>query len=411
MARPLPVTLLSGFLGAGKTTVLNHLLANREDMKVAVIVNDMSAINIDASLVRDGKACLSRTEEKLVQLQNGCICCTLREDLLAEVHQLASEERFDYLLIESTGISEPLSVAETFAFEDGEGRQLQELARLDTLVTVVDAENFLRDFHSEDDVQARGLASGEEDDRGIADLLIDQVEFANVILLNKVDRASAQDLTTLTAMLRRLNPAARIIPVHRGEVDPRDILDTGAFDLERASQAPGWMAEIRGEKMPETEEYGISSLAWRATRPFHPERLALFLEEEMDDVIRSKGFLWIATRHDICGVWSHAGKFLTLEPAGPWLAALPRHEWPGDEESLREIEEVWQEPWGDRRQELVFIGVGLDRDTLKRNLEAALLTEEEMALGPEEWAGLPDDLPEWEMEEDIGEEVGARNGE
>lgn len=409
MAAPLPVTLLSGFLGAGKTTVLNHILSQREGMKVAVIVNDMSAINIDASLVRDGSARLSRTEERLVEMQNGCICCTLREDLLKEVRNLAQEGRFDYLLIESTGISEPLSVAETFAFEDEQGQRLQEMARLDTLVTVVDAANFLRDFQSEDDLQSRGIAAQEEDDRGIADLLVEQVEFANVILLNKVDRATPADLTRLAAMLRRLNPSARILPVRRGEVNPHDILNTGLFDLDRASQAPGWMAQIRGEKMPETEEYGISSVAWRARRPLHPGRLASFLEKEMGGIIRSKGFHWIASRHDICGIWSHAGQFLTLEPAGPWMAALPREEWPDDEDSRAEIEETWEEPWGDRRQELVFIGTDFDADTLVASLEKALLTEEEMALGPEKWAELPDPLPDWEIEE-VGEEVGAEDG-
>ena len=389
----LPVTVLSGFLGAGKTTVLNHVLHNREGLRVAVIVNDMSEVNIDAQLVEQGGAALSRTEEQLVEMSNGCICCTLREDLLNEVARLAEERRFDYLLIESTGISEPMPVAETFQFENEQGRSLSAVARLDTMVTVIDAVNFLKDYREAEDLQARGLGIGEEDERTITDLLIDQVEFANVLILNKTDLVSEAEIAELSAIMAKLNPEARCLQVQQGRVDLRAILNTGLFDFEQASQAAGWLKTLRGEESSEADEYGISSFVYRARRPFHPARLWQYLQETWEGVLRSKGLFWIASRPDLIGLWSQAGGTGAVRWVGRWYAALPEEQWPEDEEEAQRVQGLWDPVFGDRTQELVLIGRKMDRAALMARLETCLLTEEELAPGLATWGAAADPFP------------------
>jgi G3E family GTPase len=394
----LPVTVLSGFLGAGKTTVLSHVLNNRQGRKVAVIVNDMSDVNIDSAIVQS-EVSLNRREEKLVEMSNGCICCTLREDLLEEVRRLSQEGRFDYLLIESTGISEPLPVAETFTFADEGGVSLSDVARLDTMVTVVVAVNFLKDYEEAQFLQETGESLGEEDERSVADLLVDQVEFADVILISKTDLVSAGELDRLTAILKTLNTHARIVPITQGQVDLDAVLDTGLFNFERAQQAPGWLKEMRGEHVPETEEYGIASFSYCARRPFHPRKFHEFLHstEHHGKLIRSKGYFWLATRPQFAGQWSQAGGIARYGFAGMFWAAVPRENWPDDEDYRASIERQWVEPFGDMRQELVFIGQGLDQAGITRALDACLLSEEEVLRGKAYWSGLEDPFPAWEQ--------------
>ena len=392
----LPVTVLSGFLGAGKTTVLSHILNNREGKKVAIIVNDMSEINIDASLLQN-EVSLSHQEEKLVEMSNGCICCTLREDLLLEVNKLAKEGRFDYLVIESTGISEPLPVAETFTFADENGLSLSDVARLDTMVTVVDSVNFMKDYDEAKDLQSTGESLGEDDLRSVSDLLADQVEFADVLLISKTDLIEQADIKRLTAILKSLNTHAKIIPIIDGQVDIDNVLNTRLFDFELAEQAPGWLKEMRGEHVPETEEYGIGSFSYQARRPFHPERAFEFFHntEEFGKLIRSKGYFWLASRPEFAWQWSQAGGIARYGFAGMFWHSVPRGSWPTDEEGLENIYKLWEEPFGDMRQELVFIGQELDQEAIIKTLDNSLLTDDELLKGKDYWLTLKDPFPEW----------------
>jgi G3E family GTPase len=394
----LPVTVLSGFLGAGKTTVLSHILNNRQGRKVAVIVNDMSEINIDSAIVQS-EVSLNRSEEKLVEMSNGCICCTLREDLLEEVTKLSKEGRFDYLVIESTGISEPLPVAETFTFADENGVSLSDVADLDTMVTVVDAVNFMNDYDQAKYLQDTGESLGEEDERSVADLLVDQVEFADVILISKTDLVSSADIERLSAILKTLNTDAKIVPISQGQVNIDEVLNTGLFDFERAQQAPGWLKEMRGEHVPETEEYGIGSFTYEARRPFHPEKFHEFLHgtDKYGKLIRSKGYFWLASRPEFAGQWSQAGGIARYGFAGMFWKAIPEKNWPTDEEYLASIKKSWVEPFGDMRQELVFIGQGLDKSGMASALDDCLLSEEDVLRGKAYWTTLQDPFPVWEQ--------------
>ncbi|MDO6464448.1 zinc metallochaperone GTPase ZigA [Pseudoalteromonas carrageenovora] len=399
MINKLPVTVLSGFLGAGKTTVLSHILNNRQGKKVAVIVNDMSDINIDAATIKSGVS-LNHSNEKLVEMSNGCICCTLREDLLVEVGKLAKDGRFDYLVIESTGISEPLPIAETFTFADENGVSLGDVATLDTMVTVVDAVNFLNDYEQANDLQDTGESLGEDDERSVTDLLVDQVEFADVILISKTDLITNDELNRLTAILNTLNTQANIIPISNGHININEVLNTGLFNFERAQQAPGWLKEMRGEHIPETEEYGISSFNYTARRPFDPEKFYNFLHntEQFGKLIRSKGYFWLATRPLFCAQWSQAGGIAHYGFAGMFYKAIPKKDWPTEPELLADINSKWVEPFGDMRQELVFIGQSLDKKAMIKALDDCLFPEDAVLKGKDFWRTYNDPFPIWEEE-------------
>ncbi|PKB88048.1 4-hydroxytetrahydrobiopterin dehydratase [Ewingella americana] len=392
----LPVTVLSGFLGAGKTTVLNHILNNRQGLRVAVIVNDMSEVNIDAALVSN-EITLDRQQEKLVEMSNGCICCTLREDLLISVREMAQTGRFDYLLIESSGISEPLPVAETFTFEDEEGQSLSKFARLDTLVTVVDGVNFMQQYQEARSVQEAGESLGEEDERSVTDLLIDQIEFCDVLLVSKTDLLDSLQQREVIALLQSLNPEADIIPIAPGTLPLDRVLNTHRFDFAKAQQAPGWLKELRGEHTPETEEYGISSFVYTARRPFDPDKFYRVVHGDWGGgtLLRSKGFFWLATRPRHAGNWSQAGGIARYGLAGTFWKALPERDWPQDEETRAHIMGKWQEPFGDMRQEIVFIGQNLNKEEIVRRLDDCLLSVEQMAEGIDRWLEMADPFPEW----------------
>ncbi|MGP7818053.1 GTP-binding protein [Niallia sp. 01092] len=394
--KKIPVTVLSGYLGAGKTTLMNYILHNREGLKVAVIVNDMSEVNIDSELVQK-QGGFSRTEEKLVEMSNGCICCTLREDLLVEVERLAKLGDIDYILIESSGISEPVPVAQTFSYIDEElGIDLTKFCKLDTMVTVVDANRFWHDFESGDSLLDRKEAVGEDDIRNIADLLIDQIEFCDVLVLNKCDLVAAEDLTKLEKVIRTLQPSAKIIRTVNSVVDPKEILNTNLFDFDKASESAGWLKELNigpADHTPETEEYGISSFVYYNKRPFHSERFNNWCNSMPLQIVRAKGIVWCASRNNLALLLSQAGPSVNIEPISYWVASLPEAQ---QKELIRnnpQLQETWDEEYGDRHTKLVFIGIDLDVDFIKKELDDCLLTADEFN---EEWSKLKDPF-DWQI--------------
>lgn len=409
MSKPrIPVTVLSGYLGAGKTTVLNHVLNNRAGLKVAVIVNDMSDVNIDAELIKRGSS-LSRTEEKIIELTTGCVCCSLREDLVTEIMRLSEEGRFDYILVESTGISEPMPIAQTFALlDDSISHKLSEICRLDCMVTVVDAHRFWQDFISGETLLERKQSADDGDYRTVVDLLVDQVEFCNVLVLNKCDLVGEEDLDQLEAMLRKLQPEAVFIRAENGHIDPAKILNTHLFDFGKVASSAGWIQALESEHMhplepdlehSHTEDYGISSFVYRQYRPFHPGRLFDWVENRWPDgLVRSKGFLWFATRNDLVIIMGQAGSSIQIEDGGDWLVDLPAAEREEVLDAYPEVRDAWDPMWGDRKNEIVFIGVELDEEMITAELNACLLGDDEMKM---DWSGFDDPFPAIDMTEGV----------